>query len=249
MRQTGQKVVVKHVQMGSLDEDEVRLALNEVKALCSLNHPNIVRCLGGWVSECEDDASVRPWDPGCRVPRRPIAEALTAWASSQDCFGLAPSLNILTEYMDGGSLDRLITQNARAFEEELVGTWLAQLALAIDHMHGQSLLHRDIKPANIFISQSGLVKLGDLGSCKMLRHPNEDCSSEYGICALSPAAAHALRSGMNAHARTHRSTKVYSHNICCWLPMKPQEAPFTSVQRSGSRQGAATRATSGPLAV
>lgn len=90
-----------------------------------------------------------------------------------------PSINILTEFIDGGSLDTLIQQNA-PIDEELVCAWLAQIILGIEHMHSRNLLHRDIKPANIFITQSGLVKIGDLGCCKLLAEPDEQCSSDYG---------------------------------------------------------------------
>ena len=32
----------------------------------------------------------------------------------------------------------------------------------------------------MFITKSGLVKLGDLGCCKMLQSPDEECGNEYG---------------------------------------------------------------------
>ena len=148
-RSSGRKLVVKHVPLDGLDEGDVQSALKEVAALNMLSHPNIVRCHGAWVMPGVNDPSLRPWSRGSEHQRLPITEALATWTTSQnDAYhGSDPSLNILTEYIDGGSLDKLIQHNKEesTFEEELVGIWLAQLALAIDHMHKNRLLHRDIK--------------------------------------------------------------------------------------------------------
>lgn len=187
---TGQKVVIKHVPLEYLDEDEVRIALNEVHALNALEHPNVVRCITSWIMPTltYETGGDQPWTPGYEHARIPIDEALRV---INDCLNdpidkelpvtrsLSLCLNILTEYVDGGSLDTLIERNA-PFDEELLCTWLAQIILGIEHMHSRNLLHRDIKPANIFITQSGLVKIGDLGCCKLLSQPDEKCTSDYG---------------------------------------------------------------------
>ena len=105
----------------------------------------------------------------------PIVAAFEAWSNALNLDGsghIEPaSLNLVTEYMDGGALDKLLLRNEKPLQEELIGTWTAQIVLAIDHMHRRSLLHRDIKPANIFITQSGLVKLGDLGAVRCSHGP------------------------------------------------------------------------------
>ena len=177
---TGEKLVVKHVPLDELDENEVDCALKEVAALQQLDHPNIIKCFGSWVT-CDDDNDYdnpmsRPWD---RV-RLPVTQARETWVASHETFGPSPSLNILIEYMNGGSLDHLLKRNHEPFDEMVVGIWLAQIVLGIDHMHQRNVLHRDIKPANIFITKSGIVKIGDLGCVKMLSKPDEECSSEYG---------------------------------------------------------------------
>lgn len=41
-----------------------------------------------------------------------------------------------------------------------------QLCLAVHHLHERCVLHRDIKPSNVFLSSSGVVKLGDFGFSK-----------------------------------------------------------------------------------
>lgn len=180
---TGQKVVVKHVPLEDLDQTEVKNALREVEALVKLSHPNIIGCIGSWVSP-GGMTLLRSWSPGNEYARKPISEAFAVWTASMsadsDAYTEPASLNIITEYMDGGSLDKMLSRNEQPYEEELVGIWIAQIVLAVDHMHRRNLLHRDIKPANIFITQSGLVKLGDLGCCQMLARPDETVTSDYG---------------------------------------------------------------------
>ena len=193
--ETAEKVVVKHVCLDNLDECDVNCALKEVAALSKLEHPNIVRCYGGWVCKAGDPFT-RPWSTDSKSARLPIQEALHAWATATDD-GMTlstSSINILTEYMDGGSLDTVIAGNSQ-IDEMLVGIWLAQILLGVDHMHRNHVLHRDIKPANIFITQSGVVKLGDFGCCKMLRCPDQECKSEYGT-------------------PTYLSPEIWHHGIC-----------------------------------
>ena len=206
-RATGKRLVIKHVSLERVDQQKhVQAAVDEVSALNLLCHPNIVRCHGSWVMPGTEHVTTRPWDVGTESLRRPVNEALKVWKEWQNETSdkAAPSLNILTEWIDGGSLDRLIQRNngAKPLDEDLVGIWSAQLVLAIDHMHKSNLLHRDIKvrsqrtttraavtcatvracsqPANVFITESGIIKLGDLGCCKMLENPDEACTNEYG---------------------------------------------------------------------
>jgi hypothetical protein len=84
----------------------------------------------------------------------------------RDCFVDGDELCIVMEYCEGGDL-RLRIELARMsgslFAEEQVLMWLAQLALALHHVHERGLLHRDLKTENVFISSAGLIKLGDFG--------------------------------------------------------------------------------------
>ena len=46
-----------------------------------------------------------------------------------------------------------------------------QVARALAHAHGAGLLHRDLKPGNVFLTQSGGVKVMDLGLAHFLGQP------------------------------------------------------------------------------
>ena len=46
--------------------------------------------------------------------------------------------------------------------------WFVQICLGLKHVHDRKILHRDIKTQNIFITKSGVVKLGDFGIARVL---------------------------------------------------------------------------------
>ena len=82
-RASGKKIVVKHVCLDGLDEEDVKTAVNEVTALTSLAHPNIVQCRGAFVMPASKDLELRPWSFGTEKLRLPISEAMAVWSAAQ----------------------------------------------------------------------------------------------------------------------------------------------------------------------
>src|SRR3974377_2375447 len=69
------------------------------------------------------------------------------------------------EYVDGPTLDLLLTQ--RAMTSEQIFSILGQTAAALDYAHQKRIVHRDIKPANIMIAADGTTKITDFGIAKI----------------------------------------------------------------------------------
>ena len=56
--------------------------------------------------------------------------------------------------------------------------WFLQICLAVKYCHSKRLLHRDIKTQNIFLTSTGVVKLGDFGISRILQN-TFDCAHTF----------------------------------------------------------------------
>ena len=52
------------------------------------------------------------------------------------------------------------------FTEEDVKFYLAELALALSHLHSVGIIYRDLKPENILLDSEGHIAVTDFGLCK-----------------------------------------------------------------------------------
>ncbi len=72
---------------------------------------------------------------------------------------------IAMEYVQGKTLDRLITQRGLPLNEAL--KYAVQMATALAKAHSAGIVHRDLKPTNVMVTHEGLVKILDFGLAKL----------------------------------------------------------------------------------
>ncbi|HCS51500.1 MAG TPA: hypothetical protein DIW81_07880, partial [Planctomycetaceae bacterium] len=129
---------------------------------------------------------------------------------------------IAMEYVEGTDVQRLIKKRTRLPVRRATEI-IKQVALALEHAAEASIVHRDIKPSNLLITQSGLVKLTDLGLARVMDEAEETSITRAGTTVgtvdyMSPEQA---RSSKAADIRSD----LYSLG-CTWYHMLTGSPPF-----------------------
>ncbi len=76
-------------------------------------------------------------------------------------------LYLAMELVDGENLQQRVQRLGPLSVDESISV-IRQAALGLAHVHRQSLVHRDVKPANLLITDSGEVKLLDVGIARLM---------------------------------------------------------------------------------
>eukprot|EP01035_Chromulina_nebulosa_P006185 gene6185-8366_t len=92
-------------------------------------------------------------------------------------------LYIVMEHADGGDLSSAIQKRrteSKHYAEDEVMRIFVQICLALKHVHSANILHRDLKSQNIFLTLTGIVKLGDFGIAKVLDTTDDQARTQIG---------------------------------------------------------------------
>jgi serine/threonine protein kinase len=74
---------------------------------------------------------------------------------------------IVMEYVPGETLETVIATKG-ALDVATVLDYTCQITNAVEHAHKQGVIHRDLRPANVFVTDKGVVKVGDFGTSRFL---------------------------------------------------------------------------------
>ena len=69
---------------------------------------------------------------------------------------------IVMEYLEGEDLEKVLRRRGILPPQEVID-YMIQVAWGLAHAHEKGVVHRDIKPTNLFLDNTGVVKVLDLG--------------------------------------------------------------------------------------
>ncbi len=79
----------------------------------------------------------------------------------------AGSCYIVMDYAEGEDLEARLQRTGPIPAAECV-PWFVQICDGMHFAHGQQMIHRDVKPSNILVHPSGIAKLLDFGTAKLV---------------------------------------------------------------------------------
>lgn len=140
-------------------------------------------------------------------------------------------LCLVLEYCPNGDLAAHIAEKGR-FAEEDARIYLAELILALDHLHSKNILYRDLKPENVLLDTQGHIRLADFGLAKSMG-PRSAATTFCGSPAyLAPETLD--------HSGTGKPADVYSLGVLMY-EMTTGETPFFSYNMAEMFRNIATQ--------
>ncbi|XP_028793868.1 mitogen-activated protein kinase kinase kinase 17-like [Neltuma alba] len=75
-------------------------------------------------------------------------------------------LNVLMEYMAGGSLADIAEKFGGSLQEDVVRLYTKEILKGLKYLHGNGIVHCDLKCKNVLLGSSGDIKLADFGCAR-----------------------------------------------------------------------------------
>jgi serine/threonine protein kinase len=147
-----------------------------------------------------------------------ILQFVGAFVREGDSPGAESQLCLVTEFMEGGSLQAAIQHNRVSWWRN--GKRIAlDIARALAYLHSKRLVHLDVKSSNVLLSRDGTAKLGDLGMARLLA--DQYVTGCVGTLAWSSPE-------MLLGQKCSQKADVFSFGVCLWeivtgeLPVRGQ---------------------------
>lgn len=77
-------------------------------------------------------------------------------------------LFLVTEYCGGGDLFEYLNKRSKPMDEKKARFIIAEILLALEHIHKLGVVYRDLKLENVLLDEDGHVRIADFGLSKLL---------------------------------------------------------------------------------
>ncbi|KAM7355152.1 JIL-1 kinase isoform 1-T2 [Cochliomyia hominivorax] len=144
-------------------------------------------------------------------------------------------LYLVLDYVSGGELFTHLYK-AEHFSESTVRIYIAEVVLALEHLHKLGIIYRDIKLENILLDGQGHIVLADFGLSKIFA-PDSDHRAHSFCGTLEYMAPEIIRAGPNGHdlAVDWWSVGVLTYELLTGA------SPFTVVEQQNSQSDISRR--------
>lgn len=135
-------------------------------------------------------------------------------------------LYIAMEYVDGGTLSKLLKMSSLSLEQKI--KIAMQIADGLQHAHEHNIIHRDIKPDNILLTHDGVVKIADFGLVRPFNYNTEPVLTQANIALGTPL--YMSPEQITSHNITP-SSDIYSLGVVLF-EMLTGQLPFHQTEQS-----------------
>jgi len=128
------------------------------------------------------------------------------------------------EFLEGAPLSRWESLDLPGERNDIVGSFIEQIAAGLAYAHEHGVVHSDLKPDNVFVTKDGRVKILDFGIARIAESAAEKDSfdaGELGALTLKYASLEMLRGGND----THPADDVYALGLIAYQ-LYTGEHPF-----------------------
>ncbi|XP_062514405.1 probable serine/threonine-protein kinase drkC isoform X2 [Corticium candelabrum] len=134
---------------------------------------------------------------------------------------------IVTEYMERGSVAKILRVGNMTLETSRVHQMLLDVAKGMAYLHSQDppIIHRDLKSSNLLVDRKWTVKVGDFGVAKILTRLSRADTKLPGSVRWTAPELLVDRPSLTEKA------DVYSFGIVTWEFTDPPHIPFNDFQR------------------
>jgi serine/threonine protein kinase len=117
----------------------------------------------------------------------------------------------------GGDLQGLLNKAPDGLPENQVSFYMAEVLLALTHLHQMGIVYRDLKPCNVLLDEDGHVRLTDMGlaakfrmggEVKLERSENKKGGQHHGHGHSKPASEPTAPPASGADERHHEEHKT-----------------------------------------